>query len=634
MDFIFTWLIKVICYLIAIPFDLALNSLGEIFSMDGVAFLAVFGTSALSYYGQLFMPLAYALLLALTLLSIVKGVLGDKDEGSMDAPIHLLVRLVLCFFAIRNALPILQMIRSVFSVAYDWIVVEFSTMDTIKLQLEQVGEAIGGHLFDHNIAWGDVLEMSGLASGTVGLLISTIFLIPVYFRIIRVMITFASRYVLRCVLELVSPLPFACGVSKATSNILSNYLRLYLGILVSTIISAFLLKLYWAGAALLSYNMIHNVARGVLTMFMVMGMYDVFMKVDTYINQIGLHGMAPTADRRASINSIMQTLFMGTGLYKYLKGQGGGLGNGIRSAPDPKGLTPMGKIGSTDRSSITGSKEERLRIGMSSTKASESGAGKTVVARGTTGSSMALSRASSMMEQKSMRSGFAARAAFQTLMPGGITADSGKQYPGQLYGKAGAQSMVFRKNGDTGHWEGAQVVNDDGLGFYAGDYRPVSELAAEAEATSVGIGIGDEKMNFSMQAGETFVTSSFEKGFDQYAAMHTLDHGTDSSVVTDAFGEKGYMMATKVGNNSMQGYYYSPGTGKVEGVKASMISKEEFDHNPKRAVKLNNGTYLRFHKSDPDSAIAKAAASVTFEKGRFVRKSKFSLNPDGSLKEK
>ena len=74
--------------------------------------------------------------------------------------------------------------------------------------------------------------------------------------------------------------------------------------------------------------------------------------------------------------------------------------------------------------------------------------------------------------------------------------------------------------------------------------------------------------------------------------------------------------------------------GKVEGVKASMISKEEFDHNPKRAVKLNNGTYLRFHKSDPDSAIAKAAASVTFEKGRFVRKSKFSLNPDGSLKEK
>lgn len=634
MDFIFTWLIKVICYLIAIPFDLALNSLGEIFAMDGVAFLAVFGTSALTYYGQLFMPLAYALLLALTLLSIVKGVLGDKDEGSMDAPVHLLIRLVLCFFAIRNALPILQTIRSVFSVAYDWIALEFSTMDTIKLQLEQVGEAIGGHLFDHNIEWGDVLEMSGLASGTVGLLISTIFLIPVYFRIIRVMITFASRYVIRCVLELVSPLPFACGVSKSTSNILTNYLRLYVGILVSTIISAFLLKLYWAGAALLSYNMIHNVARGILTMFLVMGMYDVFMKIDTYINQIGLHGMAPTADRRASLHSIMQTLFMGTGLYKYLKGQGGSLGNRMRPSPDPKGPSPMGRIGSTGQSAIAGSNRERMGIGMSSAMTNASGVGKTAVAKGAAGSPMSLSRASSMMEQKSMRSGFAAREAFQALMPGGVTAGSGKQYPGQMYGKSGAQSMVFRKNGISGHWEGAKVLNDDGLGFYTGDYRPVSELAAEAESTSVGIGIGEDKINFSMQAGETFVTSGFEKGFDQYAAKHTYDNGAEYSVVTNAFGERGYMMATKVGNNSMQGYYYSPGRGKVEGVKASMISKEEFDHNPERAVRLNNGTFLRFHKSDPDSAISKAAASVSFEKGRFVRKTKFSLNPDGSLKEK
>ena len=75
MDFIFTWIIKVVCYLIAIPFDLALNSLGQIFAMDGEAFLAVFGTTALTYYGQLFMPLAYALLFALTLLSIIKGLL-------------------------------------------------------------------------------------------------------------------------------------------------------------------------------------------------------------------------------------------------------------------------------------------------------------------------------------------------------------------------------------------------------------------------------------------------------------------------------------------------------------------------------------------------------------------------------
>ena len=175
MDFIITWIIKVFCHVLAIPFDLALHSLGQVFIMDGVAFLSVFGENALTYYTDLFIPLAYALLLGLTLFSITKSVLGDKNELSAEAPLTILLRLGLCFFAIKNALPLLKTIRSLFSVAYDWLSVELSNHQTINGQLEQVGEAIGEHLFANHLAFTDVLDMSGLASGTLGLLFSTIF---------------------------------------------------------------------------------------------------------------------------------------------------------------------------------------------------------------------------------------------------------------------------------------------------------------------------------------------------------------------------------------------------------------------------------------------------------------------------
>lgn len=642
MDFIITWLIKVFCHVLAIPFDLALHSLGEVFRMDGVAFLAVFGTNALTYYTDLFIPLAYALLLGLTLFSITKSVLGDKNEISADAPLAILLRLGLCFFAIKNALFLLQTIRSVFSVAYDWLAVELSNHQTISSQLEQVGDAIGEHLFANHLNFKDILDMSGLASGTLGLLFSTIFLIPVYFRIIRVMITFASRYVLRCVLELVSPLPFACGVSRSTSNILSNYLRLYVGILVSTIISAFLLKLYWAGAALLSYNMIHSVQRGVLTMFLLMGMYEVFLKVDTYINQIGLHGMAAMQDRRPTLSSIMQGLFAGTGLYKSLKGLKGGPGLfGSRVGPNPKsmqGLTPIG-----------GENQKRLPM-FSDARAHTTGGPQSMEKESKTSAhsvkgAMSLSNASSMMGQEYMRTGKAAGQAFRALMPS-CMADVTRavppgKYKGALINDAGFQPISLRKNAETGRWEGAPIMKEQGMSEVTGaDYKAMSELANEYGATAVSIGDGDDGIQFSIRAGETFVTSGCEKGFDKFVAIQNgIDPYMDAdqsgfantSIQTTAFGETGHIMATKVGNNGMQGYYYSPSVGRVEGVKASVISKEEYEHNSVRAVKLNNGMYLRFHKSDPDSAISKAAANVTFSDGRFIRKGKFTLNDDGSL---
>ena len=172
------------------------------------------------------------------------------------------------------------------------------------------------------------------------------------------------------------------------------------------------------------------------------------------------------------------------------------------------------------------------------------------------------------------------------------------------------------------------------------DYKAMSELAKEYGATAVSIGDGDDGIQFSIRAGETFVTSGCEKGFDKFVAIQNgIDPYMDAdqsgfantSIQTTAFGETGHIMATKVGNNGMQGYYYSPSVGRVEGVKASVISKEEYEHNSVRAVKLNNGMYLRFHKSDPDSAISKAAANVTFSDGRFIRKGKFTPNDDGSL---
>ena len=180
---------------------------------------------------------------------------------------------------------------------------------------------------------------------------------------------------------------------------------------------------------------------------------------------------------------------------------------------------------------------------------------------------MSLSNASSMMGQEYMRTGKAAGQAFRALMPS-CMADVTRavppgKYKGALINDAGFQPISLRKNAETGRWEGAPIMKEQGMSEVTGaDYKAMSELANEYGATAVSIGDGDDGIQFSIRAGETFVTSGCEKGFDKFVAIQNgIDPYMDAdqsgfantSIQTTAFGETGHIMATKVGNNGMQG---------------------------------------------------------------------------------
>ena len=106
---------------------------------------------------------------------------------------------------------------------------------------------------------------------------------------------------------------------------------------------------------------------------------------------------------------------------------------------------------------------------------------------------------------------------------------------------------------------------------------------------------------------------------------------TSSVVRSDIFGAGGHYKAIKVGKNSMEGYYHNPKTNTVSGFTAHTITPEEFHHNPKNAVMLNDGTYMRFKTAEENSQIAKAASHMKFNGFNFYSSQSYRLDSEGKI---
>ena len=130
------------------------------------------------------------------------------------------------------------------------------------------------------------------------------------FQLFKLFLELGERYVILCILSLLSPIGFAMGGSKSTKDIFTGYIRMFVSMLLMMVMNVVFLKLILSALS--------NMPSGLYVFpwcVLIIGLTKTARKIDNVISRIGLNpaatgdggrsGMVSFMIARQAVNSIM-----------------------------------------------------------------------------------------------------------------------------------------------------------------------------------------------------------------------------------------------------------------------------------------------------------------------------------------
>ncbi|MBP5426876.1 MAG: hypothetical protein J6Y29_03155 [Clostridiales bacterium] len=244
-----------------------------------------------------------------------------------DDPMKLGVRLIIYGILVGKAYDIINMIIvSIYSPVVNGLLSIIYDSDIMGLNkdmsLTNVMSMILGSL-------GTVLKLdsSALKSfGTFSTLIQGLVLLYIDYNIVLVVFKFAERAVTLFILTLISPLTFACGVSKNTKHIFEGWIKAFVGVLVMyfvynlTLVLVILFLYLSNGGQLTISGAVHGFNGQTSFIFatgMLLGILSIMDQAENIAKELGFNTGGSVLSVKGSINSIRAgTSMMQTGWEK------------------------------------------------------------------------------------------------------------------------------------------------------------------------------------------------------------------------------------------------------------------------------------------------------------------------------